>query len=94
MEGLALLIVLIWVSLLVQWLLRHDKAPDGMTRGLFALKEPEDGTRAEPRGQGQIGARRGGAPPRAPGAAAAQPHPDQLSGNAARTPARLPFQID
>jgi len=40
MEGIALIGVFVAVSMLMRWLFVHDKAPDGKTRGLFAMMEP------------------------------------------------------
>jgi hypothetical protein len=42
MEGMALVGVFIGIAMLVRWLVVHDKAPEGKTRGLFAMREPQD----------------------------------------------------
>lgn len=76
MDGLGLLVVLIGLTMLVPWLLRHDKSPDSRTRGIFAMKEPEGGAGTAGRPQWQGGARR---PPRIP-AAALTPRPAGFAG--------------
>jgi hypothetical protein len=42
MEGVALLGIFIVITMLLRWFVVHDKAPDGKTHGLFAMREPED----------------------------------------------------
>jgi hypothetical protein len=42
MEAIALLGVYIFFSMLLRWFVAHDKAPDEKTRGLFAMREPEE----------------------------------------------------
>ena len=44
-EGIALVGVFIAISMLLRWLVLHDDAPDGRTRGLFAMREPEGAER-------------------------------------------------
>ena len=40
MEGIGLLCVFIGISMLLRWLVVHDKAPNDKTQGLFAMREP------------------------------------------------------
>ena len=40
MEGISLLCVFIGISMLIRWLVVHDKAPNEKTHGLFAMREP------------------------------------------------------
>ena len=90
-DGLGLLIVMIGMVMLVQWLLQNDKAPDEKTRGLYALRGPEQDAGAERgRRQGRLGSQRIAAKP-APAAAA--PHFSPAP-PATRADARLPFQRD
>ena len=76
MDGLGLLVALIGLTILIPWLLRHDKSPGSKTRGIFAMKEPEGGAGATDRPHWQGGARR---PPRAP-AAPLPPRPAGFAG--------------
>lgn len=89
-DGLGLLLVMIGMVMLIAWLLKNDKAAEGKTSGLFALREPGPGTgteRGKPRGQ--PGSPRLAARP----APAAAPHPAPAHA-VARTDPRLPFQRD
>lgn len=88
-DGLGLLIVMIGMAMLVQWLLQNDKAPDEKTRGLYALRGPEQGAERGRR-QGRLGSQRIAAKP-APAAAAPHFSPARP---ATRSDARLPFQRD
>lgn len=42
MEGLEFLGTIIVIGMLVHWFLRHDRAPDRPTAGLFAMREDDD----------------------------------------------------
>ena len=42
MEGIALVGVFIAISMLLRWLVVHDREPEGKTHGLFAIREPGD----------------------------------------------------
>ncbi len=87
-DGLGLLIVMVGMVMLVRWLLQNDKAPDGKTRGLYALRGPEQGAERGRR-QGRLGSQRIAAKP----APAAAPHFSPAP-PAMRSDARLPFQRD
>lgn len=83
MDSLAILIMLIWVSLMIPWFLKHDRKPDGKTGGIFAMTEPDGGVRAAGRPARQSRGRRGIAPQRGRSAAAVAAHPPGLPANAA-----------
>lgn len=92
MAGLLLLITMTGMAMLVLWVIRHDKAPDGQTRGLYAMREPEQRTSAgQDRLQGNPGAR--GASAARPSSAATSPRSGPRPAPARRD-ARLPFQED
>lgn len=83
MASLAFLIMLIWISLMIPWFLKHDKQPDGKTGGIFAMLEPEGGVRTAGRPERQSRRRRGTAPQRGRSAAAVPARPPGLPANAA-----------
>jgi hypothetical protein len=80
-DGLGVLLTMVGMTMLIRWLLQHDKAPDGKTRGFYALREPEQGAAA---GRGRRGSPRPAAKPAPAAAAPLVP--------AARPAPRLPFQ--
>lgn len=90
MDALSILMMLVWISMLVMWFLQHDKRPNGKTRGVFAMKEPEGGARAAGGPARQSGGHKGIALQRARPAPPA-PRSDHLTKGAAAPGDAPPF---